>query len=71
MFYISKDKKRIVDSNGNIVGFIENRKFVQTMKTNKDGRLHRCHPIYNTIMDGLSAIELEQISEIMQSNGYS
>lgn len=70
MFYISKDKKRIVDSSGNIVGFIEKRRFMQR-QTAESGLVKTCHPDYSMTRGGLSAIEMEQISELMQSNGYS
>lgn len=70
MFYISKDKKRIVDSSGNIVGFLDKRRFLQS-QTTRSGVVNTCHPNYSMAKGGLSAIEMEQISEIMQSNGYS
>lgn len=70
MFYITKDKKRIVDSNGSVVGFIKGTVFSQRDYT-RSGKHNDCSPIYNTTRKegGLSAMELEQISEIMQKNG--
>ena len=54
MFYISDNKKRIVDHEKKVVGSITSEgRFTQ----------EKCDPKYN---NGLSALELEQISEIMQ-----
>lgn len=63
MFYISKNSKfkTVVDSQNRVVGFISNNRFMQ--KTNSSE--FRCDSIYET---GLSAIELEQVSEAIQNN---
>lgn len=61
MFYL-KDKKIIVDSFGDKVGFFVNGKFCQILrqKNNK--------PIVadNRYSEGLSPMELEQVSELLQ-----
>lgn len=61
MFYLSKDKRTITDSFGDRVGFFINGKFCQFLKQNNqkifaDQRYE----------DGLSPIEMEQVSELLQ-----
>lgn len=53
MYSVSKDKTKIVDYNNRIVGFIIDGRFTQ----------YRCDQFYRI---GLSPMELEKISEIMQ-----
>lgn len=56
MFYLSKDKKLVIDPSGRVVG-----------KINSYGHFSQegCNDVYKI---GLSATELEQISELLQSN---
>lgn len=63
MFYISKNNKykTVVDSQNRIVGFVLDNRFIQKVNSSE---VH-CDSIYNT---GLSAIELEQVSEAIQNN---
>ena len=56
MYRLTKDKTKIVDYNNKIVGFIVDGRFTQ----------HQCDKFYRV---GLTAMELEQISETMQRNG--
>lgn len=56
MFKVSNDKKRIIDYNNRTVGFIINGRFTQ----------YKCDHFYRI---GLTPIELEKISEVIQRNG--
>jgi len=56
MYRLTKDKTKIVDYNNKIVGFIIDGRFTQ----------HQCDKFYRV---GLTPLELERISEIMQRNG--
>lgn len=56
MYKITNDKKKIVDYNNRVVGFIVDGRFTQ----------YRCDKFYRI---GLTPIELEKISEIMQRSG--
>lgn len=55
MYKLTKDKTKIVDYNNKVVGFIIEGRFTQ----------YRCDPSYRI---GLTPMELEKISEIMQRN---
>lgn len=58
MFYVADDDRRIVDSRGRVVGFVmPNGKFAQSDLGEFSD------PPYNT---GLSPMELELVSEIIQ-----
>jgi hypothetical protein len=59
MFYLTDDNKRVLDSDKKIVGFI-----TKSGRFTQDG----CDPYYK---GGLSSIELEQLSELLQSNKIS
>jgi hypothetical protein len=61
MFYL-RDKKIIVDSFGDKVGFFVNGKFCQILKQKNS------KPVSADIRyaEGLSPIELEQVSELLQ-----
>lgn len=61
MFYLSKDKVRVVDTFGDTVGYIVNGKFCQATK--QEEKIKKPDAPY---MNGLSPRELEQISELMQ-----
>jgi hypothetical protein len=56
MYKLTKDKTKIVDYNNKIVGFIIDGRFTQ----------YRCDKAYRI---GLTPLELEKISEIMQRSG--
>ena len=56
MYKLNKEKTKILDFNNRIVGFIIDERFTQ----------YRCDKFYRV---GLTPMELEQISEIMQRNG--
>jgi hypothetical protein len=59
MFYITQDNKRVIDSDRQTVGFITNSgRFTQV----------GCDEVYKS---GLSSVELEQISELLQSRKIS
>jgi hypothetical protein len=62
MFYLSEDKKIIKDSFGDKVGFFVNGKFCQILKQKNQ------KPIIadNRYLEGLSPLELEQVSELLQ-----
>lgn len=62
MFYLSKDKKIIMDSFGDKVGFFVNGKFCQILKQKNQ------KPIFadTRYEEGLSPIEMEQVSELLQ-----
>lgn len=53
MYKISKDKNKVLDYNNRIVGFIVDGRFTQ----------YRCDQFYRV---GLTPMELEKISELMQ-----
>ena len=56
MYSLTKDKTKIVDYKNRIVGFIIDGRFTQ----------YQCDKFYRV---GLTPIELEKISEIMQRSG--
>jgi hypothetical protein len=56
MYKITSDKTKVVDYNNRVVGFIIEGRFTQ----------YRCDKFYRV---GLTPMELEKISEIMQRNG--
>jgi hypothetical protein len=56
MYKITSDKTKVVDYNNRVVGFIIDGRFTQ----------YRCDKFYRV---GLTPMELEKISEIMQRNG--
>lgn len=60
MFFLSKDKKRVIDDENRVVGSIDGGYFFQYDKSGL-----RCDTMYST---GLSAIELEQVAELLQRN---
>lgn len=62
MFYLSKDRRTITDSFGDKVGFFIDGKFSQVLKQ-KNQKLLLADTRYES---GLSPIELEQISELLQ-----
>jgi hypothetical protein len=61
MFYLSKDKAKVVDTFGDIVGYIIDGKFCQSAR--EEANIKKPDAPY---MKGLSPRELEQISELMQ-----
>lgn len=64
MFYLSKDKLIVTDSNKNTVGFIFQKRFTQDdFLLDKSGKYGKVHPLYQ---DGLSGFELERLSELLQ-----
>jgi len=62
MFYLSEDKKTVIDSFGDKVGFYKNGKFCQVFRE-KNKKTEVCDKHY---MNGLSPIQLEQVSELLQ-----
>lgn len=56
MYKITKDNKKIVDYENRVVGFIIDERFTQ----------YKCDRHYRV---GLTPLELEKISELMQRNG--
>lgn len=56
MYRLTKDRKKIVDYENRVVGFIIDGRFTQYM----------CDKFYRV---GLTPLELEKISEIMQRHG--
>jgi hypothetical protein len=60
MFYLSKDEKSVLDGRKLTVGYIYNGRFSQKRKRETDD------PCCQDYVDGLSARELEQISELLQ-----
>jgi len=64
MFYLNKPKTIVYDGSDKIVGFIIQKRFTQDdFSIDKSGRSVKVDILYN---DGLSGMELEQISELMQ-----
>ena len=61
MFYLSKDKSRVLDGRRLTVGYIYDGKFSQIQRTEKD---EPCCVEY--LEDGLTAMQLEHISELLQ-----
>lgn len=61
MFYLQKDKVTICDSFGDKVGFYIDGKFSQVLRL--PTKIDKCSKRYAS---GLVAIELEQLSELMQ-----
>jgi hypothetical protein len=55
MFYLDKNKRYVIDDNGEVVGELKNGKFTQDTP-----RLARLYA------DGLFTSELEQLSEVIQ-----
>lgn len=63
MFYL-KNKATVLDSSGKVVGFISGKCFTQDdFLVDKSGKYVKVDTQYR---DGLNAMELEQISELMQ-----
>ena len=58
---------KIFDSSNRLVGFIINDRFVQSYYDKSVSRQMSCDDIYKT---GLSAMELEQVSEAIQNRKY-
>tara|TARA_B100000131_G_C18018755_1_gene573659 strand:+ start:896 stop:1090 length:195 start_codon:yes stop_codon:yes gene_type:complete len=56
MYKITKDKKRVVDYENRVVGFIIDERFSQ----------YKCDKYYRV---GLTPLELEKVSEVMQRSG--
>ena len=56
MYKLSKDKTKIVDFQNKVVGFIIDERFTQ----------YKCDKQYHI---GLTPLELEKISELMQNSG--
>ena len=63
MFYLSKDKKIVMDSFGDKVGFLQDGKFSQILKQ-KNKNLIFADSRYE---NGLSPMEMEQVSELLQT----
>jgi hypothetical protein len=61
MFYLSKDKSKILDGRELTVGYIYNGRFSQTQRNVGD---EPCCADYTE--HGLTAMELEHISELLQ-----
>lgn len=68
MFYLSEDKSVVLDSQGAVVGYYQNGKFCQVrrQRNNASAWLEKCDKVY---ANGLSPIELEQVSELIQRKG--
>jgi hypothetical protein len=68
MFYLSENKSVVLDSIGAVVGYYENGKFCQVRKNKDSGKVHleKCDKVY---LNGLSPLELEQVSELLQRKG--
>ncbi len=62
MFYLSEDRKVVKDSFGDIVGYLNGGKFTQVIRDGKTVKRDCDKPYLN----GLSPLELEQISELLQ-----
>ena len=56
MYRLNKEKTKVLDFNNKVVGFIIDGRFTQ----------YKCDQFYRV---GLTPMELEQISEIMQRSG--
>ena len=65
MFLIADDERRVVDTRGRIVGFIIRNKFTQSANVADDGSWVEVDKVYS---DGLSPLELEIVSEVIESN---
>jgi len=63
MFYLSKDKSKILDGRKLTVGYIYNGKFSQAQRSVKD---EPCCTDYTE--NGLTAMQLEHISELLQKS---
>jgi hypothetical protein len=61
MFYLQKDNMTVCDSFGDKVGFLIEGKFSQVLRV--ENKIDKCSKRYAS---GLVAMELEQISELMQ-----
>jgi hypothetical protein len=68
MFYLSEDKTVILDSLGAVVGYYQHGKFCQVRKNKTKERLQvdKCDRVYS---NGLSPLEMEQVSELLQRKG--
>lgn len=66
MFYLSDDKKTIKDFFGDKVGYIVNGKFCQVLKKKLNSFSNECHWCDEPYSEGLSPMELEQVSELLQ-----
>ncbi len=62
MFYLSKDKRKILDGRKLTVGYIYNGKFSQSQRSAND------EPCYKDYTNGLTAMQLEHISELLQKS---
>jgi hypothetical protein len=63
MFYLSKDKSKILDGRKLVVGYIRGGNFSQTQRNAKD------EPCCKDYTDrGLTAMQLEHISELLQKS---
>lgn len=62
MFYLDKDNKTVVDSFGDKVGFVKSGKFCQVYRE-KNKKTELCDKQY---INGLSPVQLEQVSELIQ-----
>lgn len=60
MFYLSKDKSKILDGRKLTVGYIYNGKFSQSQRNAND------EPCCKDYTNGLTAMQLEHISELLQ-----
>ena len=60
MFYLSKDKSKILDGRKLTVGYIHEGRFTQRQRSEAD------EPCCQDYVNGLSPQQLEQISELLQ-----
>lgn len=65
MFYVADDDRRIVDSRGRVVGFVNGEKFTQYRTGVGGGIVEASEDPY---LHGLSPLELELVSETIQCN---
>ena len=67
MFYLSDDRKTVRDSFGDKVGFFIDGRFCQVLRQ-KNQKPTMCDERY---IDGLSPLEMEQVSELLQRQRVS
>lgn len=66
MFYLSEDKVVVKDFFGSKVGYFVNGKFSQILKKKSNSFSDECQWCDEPYSGGLSPMELEQISELLQ-----
>lgn len=66
MFYLSEDKKIVKDSFGDIVGYVNNGRFTQVIRSQQFNIKNIKKDCDAPYLDGLTPIQMEQISELLQ-----